>query len=171
MRFGLLALAALLAASLGALGQETGLGVAVPSLKPGGILPSKYTRAGGNVSPPLQITGLPAKAVTYAVLMDDLDGDARVSVHWLVANLPASLTNLPEGKPPKDAIVGNNSWDRSRYDGPERTDEPHRYFIKVYALDVVPDLRKGFTREDFITLIGGHIVGTAQVMVISNGAK
>lgn len=141
-----------------------------PAFVDGGTLPFKYTKAGGNISPPLEIKGLPAKAVSYAILMDDPDAESRVSLHWLV-NLPASITSIPEGKLPKEAVVGANSWDRTRYDGPERTTGMHRYFIRVYALDVVPTLPKGFTREDFITLISGHLLGTAQIMGSSNGAK
>lgn len=136
----------------------------------GGTLPFKYTKAGGNISPPLEIRGLPPKAVSYAILMDDPDAESRVSLHWLV-NLPASITSIPEGKLPKEAVVGANSWDHTRYDGPDRTTGIHRYFIRVYALDVVPTLPKGFTREDFITLISGHLLGTAQIMGSSNGAK
>lgn len=141
-----------------------------PAFVDGGTLPLRYTKAGGNISPPLEIKGLPSKAVSYAILMDDPDAEARVSLHWLV-NLPASITSIPEGRLPKDAVVGANSWDHTRYDGPDRTTGIHRYFIRVYALDVVPTLPKGFTREDFITLISGHLLGTAQIMGSSNGAK
>lgn len=141
-----------------------------PAFVDGGTIPFKYTKAGGNISPPLEIKGLPPKAVSYAILMDDPDAEARVSLHWL-ANLPASITSIPEGRLPKEAVVGVNSWEHTRYDGPDRTTGIHRYFIRVYALDVVPTLPKGFTREDFITLISGHLLGTAQIMGSSNGAK
>ncbi|CAN5591593.1 hypothetical protein BH09VER1_BH09VER1_41100 [soil metagenome] len=146
------------------------LSISSPAFFDGGTIPSKYTKEGGNISLPLEIKGLPPKAVSYAILMDDPDAESRVSLHWLV-NLPASVSSIPEGKLPKEAMIGANSWDHTRYDGPERTTGIHRYFIRVYALDVVPTLPKGFTREDFITLISGHLLGTAQIMGSSNGAK
>ncbi len=149
---------------------ESNIVLTSPAFADGGTLPFKYTKAGGNICPPLEIRGLPPKAVSYAILMDDPDAESRVSLHWLV-NLPASITSIPEGKLPKEAVVGANSWDRTRYDGPDRTTGIHRYFIRVYALDVVPTLPKGFTREDFITLISGHLLGTAQIMGSSNGDK
>lgn len=171
MRTGLFAAVWLLSSPWAGWAQEAGLSISSPAFAEGGSIPAKYTRAGGNISPPLEIRGLPPKTVSYVLLMDDPDGEARVSVHWLAANLPASATNIAEGKLPKEAIMGANSWERLKYEGPQPTEKSHRYFIRVYALDVVLDLRKGFKREDFITLIGGHLLGTAQTMGTSDGTK
>jgi hypothetical protein len=81
----------------------------------GDAIPMKYARDGGNISPEMTWTGIPAQTASYALIVDDPDAPTPEPwVHWIVFNLPLSLTSLPEGQIihslPPPAQVGLNSW-------------------------------------------------------------
>jgi Raf kinase inhibitor-like YbhB/YbcL family protein len=66
-------------------------------------------------------------------------------VHWVVYNIPPGATGLGEAvkssELPKGTLEGRNDWGRTGYGGPCPPVGRHRYFFKLYALDVVlPDL-------------------------------
>jgi hypothetical protein len=82
----------------------------------GSAIPMKYARAGGNLSPPLSWSGVPANTKSFALIVDDPDAPTpKPWVHWIAYNLPPSLTSLSEGQaiaPP--ANEGLNSWKLSK---------------------------------------------------------
>ena len=66
-------------------------------------------------------------------------------VHWVLYNIPPDTAGLPEGVGtaalPPGSREGLNNWDRTGYGGPCPPIGNHRYFHKLYALDIVlPDL-------------------------------
>lgn len=136
-----------------------------------GEIPEKHTCEGSDVSPELSWSGVPAAAKSLALIVDDPDApDPRAPkttwVHWVVYNLPVSTTHLPEGVRalPPGARDGTNDWKRSGYGGPCPPIGRHRYFHKLYALDVVlPDLGAA-TKTALEKAMHGHIVGEAQLI-------
>ena len=68
----------------------------------GGMIPSIYTCDGKDVSPPLTWTGGPAGTKSYAIISDDPDAPGGTWVHWVIYNIPASITSLPENLPKTD---------------------------------------------------------------------
>jgi Raf kinase inhibitor-like YbhB/YbcL family protein len=101
--------------------------------------------AGGeDVSPALSWSGFPDKTRSFAVTVYDPDAPTLSGFwHWAVANLPASVTELPDGAGdgsdlPGDALTLVNDAGMRRYVGaaPPPGHGPHRYYVAVHAVDV-----------------------------------
>ncbi len=71
-----------------------------PAFEEGGMIPSKYTCDGANVSPPLKWTSVPEGTKSFAIICDDPDAPAGTWVHWVIYNLPANSRELPENVRP-----------------------------------------------------------------------
>ena len=136
----------------------------------GGSIPAEFTCEGKDISPPLKWSGAPARAKSLALIVDDPDAPAGTWVHWVLYNLPASTSELPENasRPPSilgSAAQGLNDFRRSGYGGPcPPPGKPHRYFFKLYALDSELSLRRGSTKKDLEKAMQGHILTQAQLM-------
>jgi Raf kinase inhibitor-like YbhB/YbcL family protein len=144
-----------------------------PAFTHQGSIPAKYTCDGDDVSPPLAWTGVPAGAKSLALIVDDPDAPdpkapKRTWVHWVLYNLPAADSSLTEaadaGRLPTGAREGTNDWPRVGYGGPCPPIGRHRYFFKLYALDLVlPDLGKA-TKGDVEKAMQGHVLEKAELM-------
>jgi hypothetical protein len=138
-----------------------------------GEIPAKYTCDGKDVSPPLVWSGLPAGTKSIALIVDDPDAPDPAApkmtwVHWVLYNIPAGAAGLPEGvKPgelPNGTKEGLNDWKRTGYGGPCPPIGRHRYFHKLYALDVVlPDLGRA-TKQDLEKAMKGHVLASAELV-------
>lgn len=87
-------------------------------------------------------------------------------VHWVLYNLPATASGLPEAvsQLPDGTLEGVNDWGRTGYGGPCPPIGRHRYFFKLYALDTtLPDLGKP-TKAQVVDAMGGHILGMTELM-------
>src|SRR5205807_3625539 len=115
-------------------------------------IPKRFTGDGDDVSPPLAWTEPPGDTKTYALLCDDPDAPRGTWVHWVLFNLPADATSLPEGVPatktlPSGAKHGANDFKKPGYGGPSPPPgKPHRYYFKLYALDAPLKLAEGATK-------------------------
>jgi Raf kinase inhibitor-like YbhB/YbcL family protein len=138
---------------------------------PNGTIPAQYTCEGANVSPPLAWEGVPSRARSLALIVDDPDAPdpaapRRIWVHWVLYNLPADCAGLAEavGELPAGTLEGLNDWKTTGYGGPCPPIGRHRYFHKLYALDVVlPDLREP-DKKTLVEAMQGHIVAEAQMI-------
>lgn len=141
-------------------------------------LPERFSADGGNVSPPLQWTGAPDGTKEFLLICDDPDAESGVFTHWIVYGIAASETELPEGVPqsavidePVELMQGLNEFDEAGYTGPmaDEIDEPlpHRYFFRLFALDEELDLPPGARRDEIRTATSGHVLGTAELVVIA----
>ena len=113
----------------------TQLRLTSPAFTEGGAIPAMYTCDGENISPPL--TWEPGPAGTAAWVLIAEDPDARNWVHWLIVNLPADTTSLPEGVSgnlPPGAVEGETDFGPARYGGPCPPSGEHRYVFALYAL-------------------------------------
>ena len=87
-------------------------------------------------------------------------------MHWVLYNLPAETTGLPEAlkAAPAGARDGKNDWNRTGYGGPCPPIGRHRYFHKLYALDVeLPDLGPA-TKAELERAMSGHVIGQVELM-------
>lgn len=130
----------------------------------GEFIPARYTADGLDVNPPLQISGVPEGAKSLVLIMDDPDAPVGVWDHWLVFNIPPSVTEISENSTPAGAVVGKNSWGRTNYGGPAPPSGVHRYFFKLYALDSMLPLPVGATKAQVESAMKGHILAEAQLM-------
>ena len=140
---------------------------------PGAAIPSRYSCEGSDVSPPLQWRGVPASAKSLVLIVDDPDApDPRAPkmtwVHWVLANLPADSAGLPEGIAPaalpKGTVEGINDWKRTGYGGPCPPIGRHRYFHKLYALDVMLGGLKHPTKAQVEIAMKGHVLAHAELV-------
>lgn len=99
---------------------------------------------GSDISPDLAWSGFPEETRSFAVTVYDPDAPTASGFwHWAVANLPATVTELPAGigdgsSLPGDAITLANDASIKRFIGaaPPAGHGPHRYYIAVHAVGV-----------------------------------
>jgi hypothetical protein len=133
-------------------------------------IPAKYTGQGDDVSPALQWTGVPAGAKSLALICDDPDAPAGTWVHWVIWNIPPDAAGLPEAAPQKAGLKdgskqGMNDFRQTGYGGPmPPAGKAHRYFFKLYALDIQPDLKPGATKSKLLDALKGHVLAEGQLM-------
>ena len=123
------------------------------AFKDGEPIPRQYTCDGVNVSPPLEWSGVPKSAKTVAIIAEDPDAPAGTWVHWVLYNLPAENIGMVENLPATDnlkagAFRGKNDFEKIAYGGPCPPSGTHRYFFKIYALDIDLPLKAGATRVE-----------------------
>jgi hypothetical protein len=138
-----------------------------------GSIPAVYTCQGKDISVPLAWSDLPAGTRSLALIVDDPDAPdpaapKRTWVHWVLYNLPPSAAGLPEAvKPqalPKGTLAGRNDWGRTGYGGPCPPIGRHRYFFKLYALDVVlPDLGEP-DKQRLEQAMQGHVLARQELV-------
>lgn len=127
-------------------------------------IPRLYTCDDQNISPPLAWTGIPTSTTSLAIIMDDPDAPAGTWVHWVLYNLPPNTTSLEQGKIGL-GLDGKNDFNRFGYGGPcPPRGSNHRYFIKIYALDVELDLKSGASKAQVESAMRGHILVQGQLM-------
>lgn len=127
-------------------------------------IPDRQAYRKQNLSPPLEISGIPAGAKCLALVVDDPDAPAGTWVHWLLANIAASLQSIPEGTTPPSAIRGKNDFGTLNWGGPAPPSGTHRYFFRLYALDTALPLKEGYSRKDLDAAMKGHVVAAAETM-------
>lgn len=134
-----------------------------------GEIPQRYTCEGADVSPPLSFAVDDVRgARSLALIVDDSDAPRATWVHWVVYNLAAATTSLPENvggqSLPKGAQLGTNSWNRIGWGGPCPPHGTHRYVFTLYALDaVLPDLAAP-TKEQLLRAMAPHILAHARLV-------
>jgi Raf kinase inhibitor-like YbhB/YbcL family protein len=142
-----------------------------PTFLDGKPIPARYTCEGEDVSPPLAWSGVPGGTKSLVLIVDDPDAPdpkapKMVWVHWVIYDLPPDVAGLAEGVKvlPREAKVGLNDWKRAAYGGPCPPIGRHRYFHKLYALDVVlPNLGQA-TKVKVEAAMKGHILAEAQLV-------
>jgi len=138
--------------------------VTSPAFKDGEIIPVQYTADGKNVSPPLQIGGVPPEAKSLVLINDDPDAPAGTWDHWILWNIDPKTTIIPEDSVPEKAVAGKNDFGQTKYGGPAPPSGTHRYFFRIFALDIVLDLPAGSGREALEKAMKGHVIGEGQLM-------
>jgi Raf kinase inhibitor-like YbhB/YbcL family protein len=126
-----------------------GFALSSPSIKSGGTLPdaqvfNDFGCKGRNVSPLLKWSGAPKGTKSFAVTVYDPDAPTGSGWwHWMVYNIPATATDLPEGAGaadgkglPAGSAQVRNDYGVPAFGGacPPAGDKPHRYVFTVYAL-------------------------------------
>ena len=132
-----------------------------PDFENNNFIPRKFTCDGENVNPGLVIEGIPEKAESLALIVDDPDASSGTWVHWVVYDIPVS------GRIEENSVPGTQGADSSgdkAYGGPCPPSGTHRYFFKVYALDTTLNLKEGVKKPDLEKAMQGHILEKSELM-------
>jgi len=137
----------------------------------GDSIPGRYTCDGEGVSPPLFWTGVPDEAKSLALICEDPDAPKGTFTHWVVFNITPDTMHLPENMPPARTLKsgigqGRNSVQKIGYVRLCPPSGKHRYYFRLYALDIEPDLAPGITKEELLAAIEGHVLAEGQLMGI-----
>lgn len=139
-----------------------------------GTIPKAYTCEGKDVSPPLQWTGAPDQTKSFALIMDDPDAPPGTWVHWVIYDIPADTKELAEALEKKESLVkgikqglvwGVDDFSKVGYFGPcPPPGKPHRYFFKLYALDVLLNLPAKASKPELTKAMQGHILAETSLV-------
>lgn len=142
------------------------------AFQPGATIPKQHTGDGADRSPPLRWSEPPSGTKSFALICDDPDAPRGTWVHWVLFNLPSQLCELEEGVPTTEVLAhgakqGKNDFGKFGYGGPAPPKgKPHRYFFKLYALDIALDLLVGTTKAQLEKAMKGHILAEGQLVGI-----
>jgi Raf kinase inhibitor-like YbhB/YbcL family protein len=158
------------AAAPAAASTEGAMQVNSKIISPGGEFPKRHTCDGADLSPDLAWSQVPAGAKSLALILDDPDAPRGTFTHWILFNMPPTLTHLPESldKNASELAVGSqgrNDFGKLGYGGPcPPPGKPHRYFFRLYALDTVLGLKAGAGRDELERAMRGHVVARGELM-------
>ncbi|MDD4615542.1 MAG: YbhB/YbcL family Raf kinase inhibitor-like protein [Alphaproteobacteria bacterium] len=150
-----------------------------PAFKNGAEIPVRYTfqgsdiNRGQDISPPLAWYDLPEDTKSFALIVEDPDAPdpahpEKTFVHWVVFDIPATVRGFPEGVRLLAPVrQGFNGWNQIGYGGPHPPIGTHRYFFKLYALDVATlnvDKKKPPQKKEIEDAMWGHILAETSLM-------
>jgi Raf kinase inhibitor-like YbhB/YbcL family protein len=127
-------------------------------------IPRRYTCDGENINPPIEIIGAPTGAKSFALIVDDPDAPMGTWVHWVMFNIPTNTKEILENSVPTGSILGMNDSKKLRYGGPCPPSGTHRYFFKLYALDIGLKLSEGARKSDVERKMQGHILEKCELV-------
>lgn len=173
-----LAVVALLALSAGR-ADAAALKLSSSAFKEGGLIAAKYAGhmvmkrgasaptdcGGGNVSPPLAWSNVPAGTESFALVIFDPDGaKGSGAVHWVAYGIAGDRRGLPEGFGNASASTeftgGTGSAGNHDYNGPCPIPlHTNHYVFTLYALDLDRSaLPPGLTRDQLLAAVSGHVL-------------
>lgn len=140
-----------------------------PAFKYGDFIPAKYTCDDLNISPPLKWSGVPEETKSIALICDDPDAQIGDWVHWVLYNIPPNTKALKENIPLEKILMdgsfhGLNDWKKYGYGGPCPPSGVHRYYFKIYALDIKLEASYGLTKKQLLDVMKGHIIAQGELM-------
>ncbi len=141
------------------------------AFRDGGGIPVRHTCDGGDSSPALEWSAVPAGARSLVVIMEDPDAPAGTWVHWVLYDLPGDAQGLNAGLPKTETLSGGgaqgacwgvNDFSRIGYHGPcPPPGRPHRYVFTLYALDAALALPPRRTKKEVLRAMKGHVLAQA----------
>jgi Raf kinase inhibitor-like YbhB/YbcL family protein len=133
----------------------------------------RYSEYADGVSPPLSWNAVPG-AKSYAIILEDPDAKPpKPFVHWLAWNIPANVTQLPEGlqeqprlTEPAGVLQGRTTRGSIGYYGPKPPvgDPAHHYHLQVLALDTMLDVPFGADRDKVMAAVSGHVLAKGEIV-------
>ncbi len=133
-------------------------------------IPVKYTADALDISPPFVWVNAPGGTKSFALIVDDPDAPAGDWTHWVIYDLPPTVTRLDEDtlkvqQLGNGAKQGLNDFKKTGYNGPgPPPGKAHRYYFKLYALDTMTGFAPGVTKSNLLKAMDGHVLGEGRLM-------
>ena len=155
--------------------KEGPIAVTSAAFESGQPIPETFSKAGENISPPIDWGEGPQGTRSFAIIVDDPDAPVPNPpfTHWVAWNLPADVTKLPEGVPgapklskPDGTLQGANDAGSTGWTGmaPPPGDPAHSYHFQVFALDTMLDVAPGASRAEVIEAMKGHVLSVGELV-------
>jgi Raf kinase inhibitor-like YbhB/YbcL family protein len=129
-----------------------------------GRIANAQSSYGANISPPLSWTPIPG-ARSYAIVLEDPDAPGpRPFVHWLVWNIPGTVTTLAAGQVAPGAATGRNDHDTVGYFGPHPPSGVHHYHLHIFALNAPLALAPGADRQALSAAMNDHVMAVGELV-------
>lgn len=132
--------------------------ISSPAFGYGDSIPEEYTCDGIDINPPLVIENVPLGAVSLVLIVDDPDAPTKTWTHWIAWNINPDTEEIRENSVPRNALLGTNDFDRLDYGGPCPPSGTHRYYFRVYALDMMLEAQQGARRDIVESEMEGHVI-------------
>jgi Raf kinase inhibitor-like YbhB/YbcL family protein len=145
-------------------GKEVQMKISSTAFEHNGQIPKKYTCDGSDVNPPLAFAEIPANTKSLALIVDDPDAPMGTWVHWVLWNIDPKTVEIEENSVPKGSMQGINDFRKHDYGGPCPPSGTHRYFFKLYALDMILGINANAAKPDLESSMKGHILATAELI-------
>ena len=142
------------------------LELSTPAFKQGEKIPSKFTCDGAGMNPALTFSGVPANTKQLVLTMHDPDVPKNLMPsgnfdHWMVWDIAPTSKGIAEAS---GAAMGANGMGKAGYIGPCPPDREHRYFFRLYAVDIALTGKAFKDRAAVEEAIKGHILAQAELM-------
>lgn len=142
------------------------LELSTPAFKQGEKIPSKFTCDGAGMNPALSFNGVPANTKQLVLTMHDPDVPKNLMPsgnfdHWMVWDIAPTSKGIAEGA---GSSMGMNGTGKAGYIGPCPPDREHRYFFRLYAVDVALTGKTFKDRAAVEEAIKGHILAQSELM-------
>ncbi|MBU1090607.1 MAG: YbhB/YbcL family Raf kinase inhibitor-like protein, partial [Candidatus Omnitrophica bacterium] len=125
-------------------------------------IPKKFTCQGDDINPTLVIESILEGTKSLALIVDDPDAPMGNWDHWIVYDIEPSVVRIEEDSIP--GKQGMNDFKRLNYGGPCPPSGTHRYFFKIYALDLMLNLEEGVSKKELVEAMQGHILDQAELI-------
>ena len=125
----------------------------------GDEIPKKFGYKFENKIPCIKFENFPENTKSWAIIMDDPDAMGAVGkvwLHWLALS-------INEDPDINGSIQGKTDFGECRYGGPAPPDKRHTYIFKAYALDIVLDLKEGYSKQELEDAMKNHIIDQAKL--------
>ena len=132
-----------------------------PEFEQNSMIPAKFTCDGEDINPALNIEEIPQETKSLALIVDDPDAPMGTWVHWVVFNIPVTSQIQEHSVPGRQGL---NDFRKKDYGGPCPPSGTHRYFFKLYALDIELDLEESARKGDVEEAMEGHILAQTELI-------
>lgn len=143
---------------------EQGFTLSSSDFPSAGIIPRAFTCDDRNAPPRLEWMHPPQGTKSFTLIMDDPDAPHGTFTHWVKFDIPADQRSL---RPGGAGVDGKNDFQQDGYGGPcpPANHGEHRYYFRLYALDVEAlELKPGAHRDAVLAAIEGHVLDQAELM-------
>ena len=127
-------------------------------------IPDAHTHKGAGVHPPLSLTSVPPGTQSLAIILHDPDAIKPDFVHWVIWNISATTTLIPENHIPAGATQGVNDGKQQNYMPPSPPSGTHHYVFDLYALNCELPIGETANADQLLSAMQGHIIAQAQLV-------